>query len=491
MQFGVLVHRTKQVRRLAMIQCEMCGMEVPMGGNGRCFIGHLQPGAQGVAVPAVAPAPAQSFAASTVAFEPEPPRSGLFEKEAPHEIAAALQEFEATRPIDPPSQPMLQPLAPLMPQVSETQPAAPAPFAAQSQPFVVPSSPVVAPSMPVTPAASIVGTSVLAPAPLESVAPAHATPDLFLVGGEAKPPRKLNKSLIIMLAVAVVGSVGVFVTRGMVNGSSQTAAAQSKMISSATLLHTFTPGESHNYHLSMFMRMSADIGGTKHMVGEKIDMDFTERVLSRSTDGSTTLAFIFNELRATRDGQSLPIPIAQGASVEMRLSSNGTVLSTTSHGLPSSSQSSVGDSFYSGLEPLLPPNAHVGSEWVSSKTTNLPSLSGPLTITNHYTLTREDSAQAFVHVDSEGLVNSTIRVPQLTAGSLPQEPQMHGRVLGSGDEVVDRSTGRVLQQNARAVTTVAISEGSQTMTMQIQLTFQLMQTSGTIGKQSPSGNPVA
>lgn len=444
-----------------MIRCDMCGMDVPAGAPGRCFLGHLLPGASAVVTPP-SPAPVaeplghQQYVMPVIqppAAEPAPTVSDSLPS-APLVSPAAL-----VAPV-----PLAPPVAPTAPAPAMPMGLRPLGGAPQAQ---VPSAPPVAPDVdlsleagprmpsvaPTQTFAPVQGTAALDPALYAE--PAPAPQEIFVVSSSGGERKRVSKPIVFAL-VALVAGVAAFGGYKLLGGGAEAAnpplarLPRPAVKAQGGLHRAFVVNESSQYTLSLRMRTTLTGDGEGQTVNGSGEIGFTERILSANPDGSTTLRYTFDRVSFKVDGGQSS-GIAPGKSLTVVIAPNGSVKSVQGD------TGGMDASFFEFLAPTLPKNPAVGARWKRKDTRSL-NVGKPIVVSSNFELVKLDANSAVVRSESEAPFAFEGTARELGIPDLPPNAtvEMRGRILGGGERTLDRATGR---------TTSADGSGSVTMAM--------------------------
>lgn len=256
-----------------MPHCRMCGMDVPAGKEGRCFVGHRLPETVAAGVRAAG----QTAAAIT---GPPPP---------------AVEES-----------PLLEPLV---------EPAhIPPPPAGEAPP------PLVLDPMAAALAHGVASETV--PQSYENASPPPPPPPPPGPAAELLPPTSSVRTgrsgrgmlaglLAFVLAVAGAGTYFVF-------GSGGSAEA-------AHYRRTFEPGERHVYEMTMHMKGTAGAAGFSQPLDLRMTMQVSEEVLAVDESGTATVRHTADGIDVSMDGAPLVAPMPQRLEITVRVHPDGRV----------------------------------------------------------------------------------------------------------------------------------------------------------------------
>ncbi|HEX9696946.1 MAG TPA: hypothetical protein VGB64_11620 [Actinomycetota bacterium] len=507
-----------------MVRCDMCGMEVPAGPNGKCFLGHALPGGIAVTPVATVPAPAplpQPVPAAVVSapmgepvapqpdtvFAPAAQASAFPTSISPDLIAAAVAEaegpaaqppaatsgFTAPRPLGDaqtgftPPQPLGAP-ATSIPSMPSTQPAplssvpmpvAPPPMVASPTPLAMPAA---AAQLPTTH-----GTAALAvdPAVAVAVTPPAPAGDLFIVssGSEKRAP---NKTLLLVLVFAMLGGAA-FAAKSFLAGGGDAATgaagnAPAHVREAGSLTRAFVADETNRYLVTADITTSFREGTESKTFAATMNMTFSERVVGRAEDGSTKIRYTFDSATVNAEGRQVAVPIPPGTGVEVLVGPDGKVRSAEQIGggeLPMDD-----NSFHGMLAPVLPPGVKPGDRWTRVDNLSLPTV-GDMKVTSVFHYAKDEGPNAVVDSSSEVPFSLSMGAEQLgeLAGGSAGPVEMRGRLLAKGRQTVEKATGRTVAAEMDMTMTFAIFEsGAEAGRMAMKMKMKLGPAPGVSAK---------
>lgn len=452
-----------------MIRCDMCGMDVPAGAPGRCFLGHLLPGASAVVSPP-SPAPAaeplghQQYVMPVIqppAAEPAPTVSDSLPPAPLVAPAPLVSPAPLVAPVSP--APLVAPAAsaPAMPMGLRPlggAPQAQAPSAPPAAPEADlsleagPRMPSVAPTQTFAP---VQGTAALDPALYAEPAPAPAPQEIFVVSSGGGERRRVSKPIVFAL-VALVAGVAAFGGYKLLGGSAEAAnprlarLPRTAVNAQGGLHRAFVVNQSSQYTLSLRMRTTLTGEGGGQTVNGSGEVGFTERILSANADGSTTLRYTFDRVSFKVDGGQSS-GIAPGKSLTVVIAPDGSVKSVQGD------TGGMDASFFEFLAPTLPKNPTVGARWKRKDTRSL-SVGKPIVVSSNFELVKLDATSAVVRSESEVPFTFAGTARELGIPDLPPNAtvEMRGRILGGGEQTLDRATGRTTSADGSGSVTMAI-----------------------------------
>ncbi|MBI4729830.1 MAG: hypothetical protein HY775_10080 [Acidobacteria bacterium] len=371
-----------------MARCPMCGFDVPVDPDGRCFLGHRvhegPPPAESAPPPAALqePPPGIEIAArpgyealAALADRVAPPEGPVFTSRNPYEeltalapagiAAGATPETAATSELAAASSPLLG-FEPLF-GVDELFDSAPvvasgAPALLTDRPAEAP-APVVAPTMMRAVVAEPAAPPEVAPEP-----PPGPSRELFV----GTPKHRGRRALALVLALLLIGGgAGWWFLFGPARGTAEGAAYR----------RLFVANEAHRYSLAMTMKGTVDAGGAVQPFDVSMDMRFAERTLKVDPAGTATVRYEVQGASMSANGTTVPLPFERNLSITATVAPDGKVLSAAgSAGFGFSDLGPVTDLFGpESFGPLLPSDrVRPGDTWTVTETQRIPFLESPL-----------------------------------------------------------------------------------------------------------------